>query len=306
MPRPLRIGFKTSQTRVTWEQVRSIWQRAGEIGVFESAWLFDHFYPVDGDGSCFEGMTALAALAPLVPRHQVGHLVLANPYRHPTLLAKSAATIDHISGGRFVLGLGAGWHIPETTAYGIPLDPIGQRLRDLRAAILVIRELLKPEAGAWPEDGADSSTTGGVSIEAPPFHLSHARNDPLPLQGDRMPIWLGVQGEQVGLRLVAELADGWNYNAIFVSDEFTRKLDVLRRHADAVGRDMAQIEISAQMRVDRADLPAVRTLATHLVAAGVDHLVLYLDAREGPGMVDLAADEIVAPLRDASGRPPAS
>ena len=84
-----------------------------------------------------------------------------------------------------------------------------------------------------------------------------------------MPIWLGVQGEQVGLRMVAELADGWNYNAIFVSDEFTRKLDVLRRHADAVGRDMAQIEISAQMRVERADLPAVRTLATHLVAAGV-------------------------------------
>ena len=101
-------------------------------------------------------MTALAALAPLVPGHQVGHLVLANPYRHPTLLAKSAATIDHISGGNFVLGLGAGWHVPETTAYGIPLDPIGQRLRDLRAAILVIRELLKPEAGVWPDDGSDS------------------------------------------------------------------------------------------------------------------------------------------------------
>ena len=115
--------------------------------MFESAWLFDHFYPVDGDGSCFEGMTALAALAPLVPGHQVGHLVLANPYRHPTLVAKSAAVIDHVSGGKFVLGLGAGWHVPETTAYGIDLDPVGQRLRDLRAAILVIREMLKPEAG---------------------------------------------------------------------------------------------------------------------------------------------------------------
>ncbi len=87
--------------------------------------MFDHFYPVDGDGSCFEVMTALAALTPLVPGHQVGHLVLANPYRHPTLVAKSAATIDHISGGNFVLGLGAGWHVPETTAYGIPLDPVG-------------------------------------------------------------------------------------------------------------------------------------------------------------------------------------
>ena len=301
MERPLRIGFKTAPTRVSWDQVRAIWQRAGELGAFESAWLFDHFYPVDGDGSCFEGMTALAALAPLVPGHQVGHLVLANPYRHPTLVAKSAATIDHISGGNFVLGLGAGWHIPETTAYGMELDPIGQRLRDLRAAIRVIRELLKPEAGVWPDDGADSSTTGGVSIESPPFRLTHARNDPLPIQGERMPIWLGVQGEQVGLRIVAELADGWNYNGIYVGDAFVHKLDVLRRHADAVGRDMAGIEISAQIRVDRDDLADARERAESLVAAGVQHLILYLDAREGPGMVDVTAREIVAPLRDTFG-----
>ena len=301
MVRPLRIGFKTAPTRVSWDQVRAIWQRAGELGAFESAWLFDHFYPVDGDGSCFEGMTALAALAPLVPGHQVGHLVLANPYRHPTLVAKSAATIDHISGGNFVLGLGAGWHIPETTAYGIELDPIGQRLRDLRAAIRVIRELLKPEAGVWPDDGADSSTTGGVSIESPPFRLTHARNDPLPIQGERMPIWLGVQGEQVGLRIVAELADGWNYNGIYVGDAFVHKLDVLRRHADAVGRDIAEIEISAQIRVDRDDLADARERAESLVAAGVQHLILYLDGRQGPDMVDLTAREIVAPLRDTFG-----
>src|SRR6188472_3244710 len=277
MARTLRIGFKTSPTRVTWAQVRSIWQRAAELDVFESAWLFDHFYPVDGDGSCFEGMTALAALAPLVPGHQVGHLVLANPYRHPTLVAKSAAVIDHVSGGKFVLGLGAGWHVPETTAYGIDLDPVGQRLRDLRAAILVIREMLKPEAGTWPDDGADSAVTGGVSIEAPPYRLDHARNDPLPLQGDGMPIWLGVQGEQVGLRMAAELADGWNFSGGDGIDVFAHKLDVLKRHADAVGRDMAEIEVSAQMRVDRAALGEARTQALAYANAGVQHLILYLD-----------------------------
>ena len=301
MARPLRIGFKASPTRVTWDQVRSVWQRAGELGVFESAWLFDHFYPVDGDGSCFEGMTALAALAPLVPGHQVGHLVLANPYRHPTLVTKSAVTIDHISGGNFVLGLGAGWHVPETTAYGMDLDPIGQRLRDLRASILVIRELLKPEAARWPSDGSDSSTTGGVSIDAPPYRLTHARNDPPPMHGDRMPIWLGVQGERVGLRMVAELADGWNYNGIYVGDEFQHKLDVLKRHADDIGRDMAEIEISAQIRVDRDDLPHARRAAAALAAAGVQHVILYLDGRQGPDAVDLAASEVVAPLRDAFG-----
>ncbi len=299
MARPLRIGFKTSPTRVTWDQLRTIWQHAGEMHAFESAWLFDHFYPVDGDGSCFEGMTALAALAPLVPGHQVGHLVLANPYRHPTLVANSAATIDHISGGNFVLGLGAGWHIPETTAYGIPLEPVGQRLRDLRAAIRVIRALLKPEAGLWPDDGTDPSTSGGVSIDAPPFHLTHARNDPLPIQGERMPIWLGVQGEQVGLRMVAELADGWNFSGADAFEEFGRKLDVLRHHADTVGRDMAEIEISAQMRVDREDIADARARAESFVAAGVQHLILYLDGRQGPEAVDIVAREIVAPLRDA-------
>ena len=301
MARPLRIGFKTAPTRVTWDQVRAIWLRAGELRMFDSAWLFDHFYPVDGDGACFEGMTALAALAPLVPGHRVGHLVLANPYRHPTLVAKSAATIDHISGGNFVLGLGAGWHIPETTAYGIELDPIGQRLRDLRASIRVIRELLKPAAGIWPDDGSDSSTTGGVSIDAPPFRLTHARNDPLPVQGARMPIWLGVQGEQVGLRMVAELADGWNYNGIYVGDAFVHKLDVLRRHADTVGRDMAEIEVSAQIRVDRSDMADALQRAGSLIASGVQHLILYIDAREGPGMVDVTAAEVVAPLRDRFG-----
>ncbi|MCY7418867.1 MAG: LLM class flavin-dependent oxidoreductase [Chloroflexi bacterium] len=299
MTRTLRIGFKTSPTRVTWDQLRVIWQHAGELGVFDSAWLFDHFYPVDGDGSCFEGMTALAALAPLVPGHQVGHLVLANPYRHPTLLSKSATTIDHISGGRFVLGMGAGWHVPETTAYGIELDPIGQRLRDLRAAILVIRELLKPAAGLWPDDGSDSSGTGGVSLDAPPYRLTHARNDPLPMQGARMPIWLGVQGEHVGLKMVAELADGWNFSGGDGIDAFRHKVDVLKRHADSVGRDMAEIEISAQFRVDRAALGQARTEAEAFVAAGVQHLILYLDGRQGPEAMDAAVAQIVTPLRDA-------
>ncbi len=278
-----------------------MWQHAGELGVFDSAWMFDHFYPVEGDGSGFEVMTSLAALAPLVPGHQVGHLVLANPYRHPALVAKAASTIDHISGGNFVLGMGAGWHIPETTAYGITLDPLGQRLRDLRAALLVIRELLKPEAGVWPDDGSDSSVTGGVSIDAPPYRLSHARNDPLPLRGEQMPIWLGVQGERVGLRMVAELADGWNFSGAFPFEAFAPRLDVLRRHADDVGRDMAEIEVSAQMHVDPARLDDARDRAFQFVGAGVQHLILYLDGRQGPTMVDQAVDQIVAPLRDAFG-----
>ena len=91
MPSPLRIGFKVSPANVGWQRMHDMWQRAGEVGAFDSAWLFDHFYPVDGDGSCFEATTSLAALIPLVPGLQVGHLVLANPYRHPALTAKIAS-----------------------------------------------------------------------------------------------------------------------------------------------------------------------------------------------------------------------
>jgi alkanesulfonate monooxygenase SsuD/methylene tetrahydromethanopterin reductase-like flavin-dependent oxidoreductase (luciferase family) len=301
MASPLRIGFKTNPQRVTWAQIEEVWQHAGASGAFESAWLFDHFYPVDGDGSCFEGMITLAPLIRYVPGLQVGHLVLANPYRHPALTAKMAATLDHISGGHFVLGLGAGWHVPETTAYGIALDPIGQRLRDLRAAVLVIREMARPEAGRWPTDGSDSSTTGGVSLEAPPYRLLHARNDPLPVQGERMPIWLGVQGEKVGLRMVAELADGWNFSGGDAFETFASKMDALRRHCDDVGRDIAAIEVSAQFRVDVQDLAKARREALAFLDAGVQHLIFYLDGRQGPAAVDGVIVEVIPAIRDRAG-----
>lgn len=295
----VRVGFKVAPQHVSWARLEEIWRRAAETHAFESAWLFDHFYPVDGDGSCFEGMAALAALIHHVPGLQVGHLVLANPYRHPTLTAKMASTLDHVSGGRFVLGLGAGWHVPETTAYGIPLDPVGQRLRDLRAAIRVIRELCRPEAGAWPTDGTDAMTSGGVSLEAGPYRLTHARNDPLPVQGAAMPIWLGVQGEQVGLRMVAELADGWNFNGAQPLETFAAKFDVLRRHCDAVGRDPASIEVSVQLWVDGRNLGEARAQASGLIASGVHHLVLYIDGRQGPGVVDGLLTEVIPAIRDA-------
>lgn len=301
MTTPLRIGFKVSPANIGWQRMHDMWRRAGEVEAFDSAWLFDHFYPVDGDGSCFEATTSLAALIPLVPGLQVGHLVLANPYRHPALTAKMASTLDHQCGGRFVLGLGAGWHVPETQAYGMDLDPLGQRLRDLRAAVLVIRELLKPEAGVWPADGSDSSTTGGVSLEAPPYRLRHARNDPLPVQGERLPIWLGVQGPRVGMRLVAELADGWNFSGAFSPDEFGSRVDAIRRNCDAIGRDPAEVEISAQLRVDVDGLAEGLATCRRFIREGVRHMILYLDGRQGVEAVDRVVSEVVTALRDDAG-----
>lgn len=298
-PRPrLRIGFKTAPIRIGWADLAAVWRRAGELDCFDSAWLYDHFYPNDGDGSCFEGFVALAALAPLVPKARVGHLVLANPYRHPALVAKMAATLDHATGGRFVLGLGAGWHIPETEAYGLDLAPIGERLNALRSAVEVIRGLLRPEAGDWPSpDGPSSGITGGISLDAPPYRLRHARNDPRPIQGAALPIWLGVQGERVGLRMAAELADGWNFSGVGELEDFRRKRSALIRYAEDVGRDSAAIEVSAQLRVDPADPERALASCSGYVEAGCTHVVLYFDPRSGSTGLERLAEAVVAPLR---------
>ncbi len=259
----------------------------------------DHLYPVDGDGACFEGWTTLALLAHHVPDKQVGHLVLANPYRHPGLLAKMATAMDHATKGRFVLGLGAGWHVPETTAYGIALDPVPVRLRELEAALQVIRALFAAGAGAWPAAGGQpSGEVGGVTLHAPPFRLTHARNDPPPLTPGGPPIWLGTQGERVGMRLVATYADGWNFSGGSVA-EFARKLKALDRACEAAGRDRASVEVSVQRRVGSSpeDRRAALDYGREVARQGCDHLVLYLDPRSGPEGLRLLADEVARPLR---------
>jgi len=298
-----RIGFKTAPIRIEWQDLATVWRRAGELDCFDSAWLYDHFYPNDGDGSCFEAFVALTALAPLVPRARVGALVLANPYRHPALVAKMASTLDHVTGGRLILGLGAGWHVPETEAYGMDLAPVGERLDGLRAAVRTIRALFEPEASQWPPpSGPPSRTAGGVSIDAPPYTLRHARNDPAPVQGTALPLWLGVQGERVGLRIAAELADGWNFSGVGTLDDFRRKRSALMRHAEDLGRNPAEIEVSAQVRVDpMTPADAVTTCIDH-IEAGCQHVILYVDPRSGPSGIERLAELVAQPLRQHYGR----
>ena len=299
----MKLGFKTAPQRVDWATLDAIWARAGELDVFDSAWTFDHIYPVDGDGACFEGWTTLALLAHRVPGKQVGHLVLANPYRHPGLVAKMATVMDHATDGRFVLGLGAGWHEPEMRAYGMPFDQVPDRLRQLEAGLRVIRALFLPEAGRWPEagDGA-SGDTGGVSVDAAPYRLDHARNDPSPRTPGGPPIWLGTQGERVGMRLVATYANGWNFSGGTV-EEFQHKLEALDRACEAAGRDRSTVEVSVQRRVGPGPDERAAALAygRAIARAGCDHLVFYMDPRTGPGGLQALADEVARPLRDELG-----
>jgi alkanesulfonate monooxygenase SsuD/methylene tetrahydromethanopterin reductase-like flavin-dependent oxidoreductase (luciferase family) len=114
-----------------------------------------------------------------------------------------------------------------------------------------------------------------------------------------MPIWLGVQGERVGLRIAAELADGWNFNGASDVTAFGPKLDALRRHCDAAGRDVAEIEVSTQLWIKLDRLGQARDDALALIAAGVRHVVLYMDSRQGPEVVDGLLAEVVPAIRDA-------
>jgi len=301
----MRVAFKTAPRYVDWPALEAIWTTAGELNAFDSGWTFDHVYPADGTGPTFEGWTTLALLAHHVPDMDIGHLVLANPYRHPALVAKMATTMDHATRGHFILGLGAGWLEAEANAYGMPLAPIPERLRDLEAAIRVIQALFRdPDAARWAATEEESATSGGVTLDAPPYRLDHARSDPAPFTPNGPPLWLGVQGERVGMRLVAQYADGWNYSSGPIPD-FLTKRDALLRHCESLGRDPAEITISTQIRI--ADVRQWREAldeARQFAAVGCNYVILYMDARDGADGLKLLASEVAAPLRELEVRLP--
>ena len=278
----MRIGFKTSQTNVDWPTLKATWQLGDSLPVFDSAWIFDHFVGLGADGGgSHEAFALIGALAAVTSRLQLGHLVLSNTYRHPALVAKSAATMDHISNGRFVLGLGAGWHEAEHEMYGLRLPPIGERITMLDSGVRLIKALWESPAG--------------VSLEAPPYELRDAVCDPAPLTRGGPRIWLGGQRSR-GLRIVAERADGWNQTED--PSTFVGKRDILLRHCEELGRDSAEIEISAQVFLRDGDHATMLETAAGLVEAGAQHLILLIPAGDGPTGLQALADKVGTPLRE--------
>jgi alkanesulfonate monooxygenase SsuD/methylene tetrahydromethanopterin reductase-like flavin-dependent oxidoreductase (luciferase family) len=282
----MRIGFKTSQTNVDWPTLRATWELGDELEVFDSAWIFDHFVALGADGGgSHEGGVLAGALAVLTRRLQFGHLVIGNTYRHPALLANMGATIDHLAAGRFVLGLGAGWHEEEHAMYGMRLPPIGERITMLEGAVRVIKAL-------WQQPD-------GVTLDAPPYELRDAVCDPAPVTPGGPPLWLGTQGLQRGLRIVAQYADGWNQTGDPAT--FPEKRDALLRHCEAVGRDPAEIEISAQAFLRDGDHAAMLRTAETFVEQGADHVILIMPAADGPDGLRLLAERVAEPLRARFG-----
>ena len=228
-----QVGVQLPPQHTTIEQYREAWQAADELGV-DSIWTWDHFFPLYGDsrGNHFEGYSLLAAMAVDTQHASIGALVTCNSYRNPELLADMARTIDHLSGGRFVLGLGAGWFRRDYDEYGYEFGTPASRLRDLGAALPRIRDRL-------------------------------AKLIPAP-EGD-VPILIGGGGEKVTLRLTAQHADAWN--TFGPPDTYRHKSEVLDRWCTEVGRDPAEVARTVAINPDEVDDYAayLDAGATHLI-----------------------------------------
>jgi alkanesulfonate monooxygenase SsuD/methylene tetrahydromethanopterin reductase-like flavin-dependent oxidoreductase (luciferase family) len=290
------IGFKTSPQNVDWSTLDATWARAGVLGAFDSGWLNDHITnpAIDRGGPSWESLTLLAALVGRVPGLTVGHGVLSNTFRHPVLVAKAATLLDHLTGGRFVLGLGAGWHEGEHLPFGIPLPPIRERFDRLESAVGVIKALFSDDATREP----------GVVRPDPFYPLDGATNLPAPLTPGGPPMWLGGQKKR-GLALVAREGNGWMLPAIprFDYDYFADKRDRILGELDAIGRDPAGFTFAAQLPTgDTAEeRRAAVEAGVRFAEIGATHLILGMPAGLGPdGIADVAA-EIVVPLRERLG-----
>jgi len=292
----IRIGFKTSPQAVDWATLDATWALAGELGVFDSAWMNDHLTDPGRDrgGSSFEAITVMAALAHHVPGLWLGHGVLSATFRHPAVLAKQATVMDHVTGGRFIVGLGAGWHDGEHESFAIELPPMKERFDRFESQIHVLRALFSAEASRPP----------GVTRQDRFYPLVEATNEPPPIRAGGPALWLGGQKRR-GLTLAADLADGWLLPASPDEglDQFVERRGALLRRMEETRRDPATFSFGAQIAT--GDTPRERSVALDaaraFVTAGATDVVLGLPARLGPDGLVLVAREIVAALRESTG-----
>jgi alkanesulfonate monooxygenase SsuD/methylene tetrahydromethanopterin reductase-like flavin-dependent oxidoreductase (luciferase family) len=300
--RRISIGIKTSPQAVDWPTLDAAWARIGRHEVFESAWLNDHLTDVNlaRAGASWEAFTALAALVHHVPGKWVGHAVLSVSFRHPSVIAKAAAVMDHATGGRFILGLGAGWYEPEHVPFGIPFPPMPERFDRFESGVRVIRALGSSEA----------ATPAGVTRPDRFFPLAGATNDPPPLTPGGPQIWLGGQKRR-GIALAAELAEGWLLPAVTPDKSptdmtyFADRRAALLAALAAAGRDPATFAFGAQIPTGSTPETRQAALAAGLDAArrGATHIILGMPPRLGAGGVDAVAAEVAEPLRAGIGAP---
>jgi alkanesulfonate monooxygenase SsuD/methylene tetrahydromethanopterin reductase-like flavin-dependent oxidoreductase (luciferase family) len=250
-------------------------RHAADTG-WDGVWVADHFMPnlpagVRPDKPMLEAGSLVAALGAAVPRVSVGTLVYGNTYRHPAVVANMAATVDHITGGRFVLGVGAGWQVNEHQQYGIELPPVKQLLDRFVEALQVLHGLLR---------------TPTTTLQGEYYQLTDAVCEPKPVQ-DPLPIMIGAKGEKRMLGVVAEYADLWNTWGL--PELITHKSRVLDEHCDRVGRDRTAIGRTAQALVV-VDGPLPDNLHVPVYGGTPDKVAETVEAYR-----ELGLDELIIP-----------
>jgi probable F420-dependent oxidoreductase len=253
----IRVGAQLHPQQTTYEDYAAAVRQAEALGV-DTIWNWDHFFPLYGDpqGNHFEGWTLLTAMATLTTRAEIGCMVTCNSYRNPALLSVMAKTIDHISGGRLILGIGAGWFERDYREFGYEFGTAGDRLRHLRDSLPIIKE--------------------------------HWQKDVPPPVRNPIPICIGGGGEKVTLKIVAQHADIWN--GFGPPEQYKRKSNILDDWCREVGRDPTEIERSVLISKgdDMQRLDAYREIgATHIILgmgapwdfSDVEKLVAWRDSQ---------------------------
>ena len=279
----MRFAIKTRPEHQTWAEMRAVWLAADQIEIFESAWNWDHFYPLTGDlaGPNLEGWTMLAAMAEVTSRIRIGCQVTGMIYRHPAVLANMAATVDIISAGRLELGVGAGWNQLECDAYGIDLPPLRERLDRFDEGVeAVVRLLSQP-----------TTTFDGRYVK-----LADARCEPKPVQRPYPPLVIGGRGKTRTLRTAARWAKQWNAITQDPADWLSLRESLLE-HCAALRRDPAEITCSVNIRLDShsdADLDAAARAAAEYRDAGADLAIVGLPLRATPRVLEPLAARLAA------------
>jgi F420-dependent oxidoreductase-like protein len=275
----MRYGLDVAQQRMPWDELVRRVQLAEELG-FDGVWGFDHFQPMygEGPGETFEGMTTLAALAGVTSRVRLGLLVTGVTYRHPSVFAAQALTVDHASHGRLDLSLGAAWFDKEHDELGIPFPPLPERYALLEDTLEIVTRLFTGEV---------------VSYDGQVVSLRDAQMRPVPVQQPRPPIWIGGSGPRRTLPLVARYADAWHaFGSPNSLREASARIDELAVEA---GRDPSDILRAASLSLD--DVDTARKFAGRWRDAGYGYLVCGWPG-QGDAQVERFAREVMPDFAD--------
>jgi F420-dependent oxidoreductase-like protein len=270
---PVRIGLKLSPQNTNPAELRAIWQVADQSG-FDHLWIFDHFAAISDnpEDDVLEGWTLLGAMAEATSRVRIGCMVTGNTYRHPAVLAKMAVTVDHLSGGRLELGIGAAWAENEHEMLGLDFGTAGRRVEWLDEACQVMKLLFTEER---------------ATFEGARYALRAAIANPKPVQRPHPPFWIGGRGERKTLRVIAQHADVWN--APFGEpDEVARLSGILDAHCADVRRDPAEIRRSVQVRYAGDDDALLRSAAA-FVERNVRDLIVIVSPGQARAHAEAAA-----------------